>query len=242
MKIGIISDIHANLAALQAVLTALDAENCVTIVCAGDVVGYGPSPLECAELVQQRKILCVRGNHDDMMLNQARDLHLRKDVRDAIQWTRQALPQDVKGWLGTLPRSLRYAGFEVLHASHVYRPEWHYVMDMHSVMANFLFQGPALSFNGHTHLPLLALHQRGHAPKLLMLRHLSVPPHHKCLVNVGSVGQPRDRNPEASYVIYETKDRSVTPMRTAYDIADTQERMRKAGLPQNFINRLGEGR
>jgi len=242
VKIGIISDIHANLAALRAILEALDREQCVKIVCAGDVVGYGPSPCECAEIIRERRILCVRGNHDDMMLNDQRDYLMRPDVRAVIRWTRETVPHETREWLGNLPRTLRYAGFEVVHASHVFRPEWHYVMDGHSVMANFLFQDSALAFNGHTHLPLLALHQRGHTPKLIMLRRIVLPPGHRCLVNVGSVGQPRDRNPEAAAVIYETRDRSVMPVRAAYDIADTQKRMRQADLPENFINRLTEGR
>ncbi len=242
MKIGIISDIHGNLAALQAVLNAFEKEKCVKILCAGDIVGYGPSPRECLELVRKHRILAVRGNHDHMMLDSSRDHLVRQEVRDAIAWTRNELPPDDREWLGNLPRSLHYAGFEILHASHVFKPDWHYVMDSHSVMANFLFQATSLAFNGHTHLPLIALHRRSHSPKLLMFRNISLPPNHKYMINVGSVGQPRDRNPQAAYVTYETKDRSITLHRVAYDIADTQKRMRQARLPESFITRLAEGR
>jgi diadenosine tetraphosphatase ApaH/serine/threonine PP2A family protein phosphatase len=177
-----------------------------------------------------------------MMLTTERDRFIRQDVRDAIRWTRETLPADARQHVATLPMSLRYAGIEVIHASHVFKPDWHYVIDNHSVMANFLFQHASVAFNGHTHLPLAALHQRGSQPRLLMLRSMKLPPRHKFMINVGSVGQPRDRNPEASFVLYETKDRSVEIHRIPYDIEETQKQMREARLPLNLITRLSEGR
>ena len=141
MKIGIISDIHGNLAALRAALAVLDEAKCVKILCGGDIVGYGASPLECIELIRERRILSVRGNHDDLMLHdEGREETLRPEVRDAIQWTRETLPAEAREWVANLPMSMTYAGVEVVHASHVLKPVWHYVLDVQSVMGNFVFQ------------------------------------------------------------------------------------------------------
>lgn len=242
MKLAIISDVHANLGAFEAVLAAIEREKCIKILCAGDLVGYGPDPVACVELARQKGLICVRGNHDDMMLNVGREERLRPEVRDAIVWTREQLDDETVAWLGNLPRTAQYAGVEVVHASHVFKPDWHYVVDSRSVMANFLFQRTSISFNGHTHLPLMALHHRGRKPKLLMLRDIVLPPNHRFLINVGSVGQPRDRNPHAAFVTFETRDREVALHRVPYDIEAVQKRIEQAGLPQNCAARLAEGR
>jgi len=242
VKIGILSDIHGNLAALQAVLAAIEPLHCVKLLCCGDIVGYGASPKECVELVRRHGMLCARGNHDDMMTNIGREDILREEVQDAIHWTRQQLSVEEREWLGGLPRVIAYAGIEATHASHVLRPEWHYVMDIPGLMGNLLFQTTLISFIGHTHVPFLGLHQRGHRPRMIMLRDLGLPRNHRCVVNVGSVGQPRDRRPEAAFVTFETRDREIAVHRVPYDIADSQRRIREAGLPDAFARRLADGR
>lgn len=242
MKIAIISDVHANLTAFRAVLKALDEEGVVKILCAGDLVGYGAYPQECAELARERGIVCVRGNHDDMVAHSGREIMLRAEVRQAIRWTREQLSADMVEWLGNLPMQAQYAGLEVVHASHVFRPEWHYVMDQRSISANFLFQTTSLAFNGHTHLPLVGIHTRGQRPRMVMFREFSLPKDNRYLINVGSVGQPRDRNPDAAFVTFETRDRRVKLHRVAYDVCAAQQAIREAGLPTFFAERLADGR
>lgn len=242
MKIALISDIHANLGALEAVLAKLDELDCIKILCGGDVVGYGPNPRECLALVRSRGIGCVRGNHDDMMSNTARVQKLRPDVRDALVWTREQLAAEEIEWLARLPRSLQYGGLELVHASHVIEPEWHYVIDRRSIAANFLFQTAPLAFNGHSHVPLIALHRAGERPRMVELKNLELPPGYRYMINVGSVGQPRDRNPMAAFVTYETKNRKVELHRVRYDVAATQAGIRAAGLPDSLATRLAEGR
>lgn len=242
MKIALISDIHANFPALEAVLAAIDQMDCVKILCGGDIVGYGPHPRECLAAIRERGISCVRGNHDDMMLNTARLPKLRPDVRDALVWTRDQLDQESRNWLGKLPRRLRYGGVEVIHASHVIRPEWHYVIDRRSVAANFLFQSAPLSFNGHSHVPLLAIHRHGERARMVELHNVKLPSGYHYMVNVGSVGQPRDRNPMAAFVTFETRDRRVELHRARYDVALTQAAISEMGLPQSLAARLSEGR
>ncbi len=242
MKIGIISDIHANLPALQAVLARLDQEDCVKILCCGDVVGYGGNPRECVDLVRQRNLLCVRGNHDHMAAYPGREALMRADVRRVIQWTRETLDKEAFDWLAELPMEVNYAGINVVHSSHVFRPEWHYVVDERSICANFLFQSCATAFNGHTHLPLVAIHNRGSRPRLIMLRDFDLPRDDRCMINVGSVGQPRDRHPQAACAVFETRTRRVSLFRVDYDVALAQKAIRNADLPAFFAERLGEGR
>ncbi len=136
----------------------------------------------------------------------------------------------------------QYAGIELVHASHVLNPLWNYVVDVRSATANFLYQRTAICFNGHTHLPLIALHRRGQKPKLIMFRDMELPKNHKFLINGGSVGQPRDRNPQASCAIFETRDRTIRLIRVPYDISETQRLMREADLPPRLAARLSEGR
>ncbi len=243
MKIGIISDIHANLAAFQAVLRTLKQERCVKVLCAGDVVGYGPSPLECIELVQKERILCVQGNHDFWIARNGRDYGISSHARLALEWTADVLPQDAVRWLAGLPRKLDYGGFEVVHSSCALRPRWAYVLSEKLLHINFLMQESPYAFHGHTHMPLLGVHTRGKRPRFRQLQPTMVlEPGARYLINVGSVGQPRDKNPLAACGVFETSTRTFHLIRAPYDISHTQKLMREAGLPELLINRLAEGR
>ncbi len=242
MKIGVISDIHGNLQAFEAVLAALQTENVGRILCAGDVVGYGANPLKCIELVRRHRIICVRGNHDDMVAHDGREKKLRPDVRQTIAWTRDRLPDEAIDWLGKLPMQTQYAGIEILHASHVFRPQWQYVLDKCSLIANFLFQRGAIAFNGHTHVPFVGIHNRGAEPRLARIQDFKLPEKSRYLINVGSVGQPRDRNPEACYATFDTRERHLRLHRVKYDIDTAAQAIRAAALPEFFATRLEVGR
>ena len=241
MKLGIISDIHSNYEALEAVVTALEKEDCVKILCCGDVVGYGPDPQKCVDKVRELGIACVRGNHDDLIRDIDRASELRDDVRHAIEWNYEQLSDDARNWVAALPRVKEYGSIEIVHASHVMHPEWLYVLDKQSVMANFFFQRRNISFHGHTHVPLIALHKQGTNPTVFRFQKTSVPPQHKALINAGSVGQPRDRNPDAAYIVFDSESREVELKRVPYDISKTQEKMKAAQLPEKLIQRLKSG-
>ncbi len=242
MKIGVVSDIHGNLPALQAVVAKLQEARCALVLCAGDVVGYGAQPSQCIEIVRELGMICVIGNHDHMVAYPGREQLMRKEVRIAIEWSRANLTKEEIQWLGQLPREASYAGFNLVHASHVFRPEWHYVLDERSLCANFLFQTSPLAFNGHTHLPAVAVHCRGRRPLLMRLQEFDLPHEGRCLVNVGSVGQPRDRRPQAAFAVYDTHSRHLSLGRADYDIAAAQRVIREAGLPAFFADRLALGR
>ena len=242
MRIGIISDLHANLVSLQAVLAALEDEHCDSVLCGGDVVGYGPRPRECIDLIRERGIPCVQGNHDEWVANGALEWGIREDARRALSWTTDVLSDEELGWLRALPRLVSYEGLEVVHASHAWRGRWPYVLDDRRLVANFLFQRSECTFHGHTHVPLVGVHERGSQPRFRQLRELQLTPGCRCLVNVGSAGQPRDGNPLASCVVFDTDDRRVRPLRVAYDIAETQRQMADVSLPPRLITRLAEGK
>lgn len=242
MKIGVISDIHANLEAFRTVLAALDQERCDRIVCAGDVVGYGPCPQECVDLVRERRIPCIMGNHEYWCLDGGREWGINPDAREALQWTRSALSAEALAWIAALPRTLLCSSLEVVHASHAWYPRWPYVLDEGRVLANFLFQSTLYTCHGHTHMPLVAVHEAGHRPKILKVHDVILPKRARCLVNVGAVGQPRDGNPAAACAVFDSRTRSLRILRIGYDVQATQRRMTELGLPERLIARLSGGR
>ena len=241
MKLGIISDIHSNVEALKEVLAALERENCDKIICAGDVVGYGASPRICIDILRECRILCVRGNHDDLVLNPHKRASQKPAVRQVIQWTHNVLPDTCRRWLASLPDRIMYGQIEIVHASHVFHPDWQYIVNHPTLVISLLFQSSAVSFNGHTHLPLMASHERGKRPSLNWLSSTSLVAEKKYLINVGSVGQPRDLNPKAAFVTYETTNRTLRLHRVTYDWSLAQSRIREAGLPSLFADRLDKG-
>lgn len=243
MKIGVFGDIHANLAALEAVLAALHEAGCETLVCTGDIVGYGPSPAECVHLVRSRGIPCVLGNHDEYATDILGDRleKLDADTRLTIEWVRKVVPMEELRWLSTLPLKLEMEGFSVVHGS-LGPQHWAYTVNRQNVAEHFAHQKTALSFNGHTHLPLFCRARENAPPDMDFLKTTVLPNQGKVLVNPGSVGQPRDRDPRAACCVYDTMAGSVHPVRVPYDIAATQALMRAVKLPERFIARIEVGR
>jgi predicted phosphodiesterase len=242
-KVGLLSDIHGNRAALEAVLETLDAEACQALICLGDIVGYGPSPAECVQLIRQRGIPCVLGNHDQYVTTflNPRLEKLREDVRVSIEWTQAQLAIGDLTWLAQRPMRLGAEGFSVVHGAFGPKP-WVYCASEKSLTHNFVFQDVALGFCGHSHIPLVARYRPDAAPLVDPLQTLALPEAPKTMVNIGSVGQPRDRDPRACCVTYEIESRSLRVLRVEYDVEDTQARIRAAGLPESFAERLAQGR
>ncbi|NOY80418.1 MAG: metallophosphoesterase family protein [Kiritimatiellaeota bacterium] len=243
MRIGVFGDVHANFAALEAVLTALEAEECDVLVCTGDVVGYGPSPAECIARLRERQVPCVLGNHDKYVTLLA-DPSLEKldpAVRAAITWTQGVLSMDDLRWLAALPFRFDGDGFAVIHGC-LGPHRWRYIVDGPSLAEHFAYQDVPLVFSGHSHLPILGTQAPGRPPRLGFLSQARIPAGVKAVLNPGSVGQPRDRDPRAAAAVYEADSRTVRVLRVAYDIAATQVLMRQAGLPERFVERLAEGR
>jgi len=243
-KIGFVSDIHSNIEALESVLSFLEGEKCDSIICLGDVVGYGGAPKECIRRIRELKIPTVKGNHDDYVSDIFGTLgaHLREEVKKAIGWTQSKLDFDEVGWLGDLPMQLDFDGFSVIHSSFA-RIAWSYCLDEDSFASSFTNQKMKLAFCGHSHRPLIGVDVPDESkPFVDYIRSQAIPEEYKTMVNVGSVGQPRDRDPRACTVIYDTDTRGCFLHRVEYDIESAQKRIMAAGLPERFAARLSEGR
>lgn len=242
-RIAIISDIHGNLDAFQAVLADIEKTGVDMILCLGDVVGYGPCPKECLKIVRDREIQTVMGNHDEYvtLLMDPRVEKLRPEIRQVVEWTQEQLSMDELKWLAKLPMEMAADEFSILHASFV-PVRWGYCLDERTFGNNFKYQAPMLAFCGHSHSPLIAYDIPGSDPELDYIRKTVLPVDRKIMVNVGSVGQPRDHDPRSCVVYYELETRTLWMNRVPYDTEAARQRFIDAGLPQHFGDRILVGR
>ena len=245
-KLAIISDIHANLVAFEAVLAAIDQEDVDMIVCTGDIVDYGPRPKECIDLVREREIPCLMGNHDQYvtLLMDPRVERLREDVRVSVEWTQAQLPMDHLKWLSSLPMRFDIEGvdFAMVHGAFGPNP-WLYCNKSKHFATSFAHQDVTLGFCGHSHVPAIGLYDAANDEAAVKyLRKVTIPRADKVMINVGSVGQPRDKDPRAAFVLFEVEAGEVELKRVPYDIEQTQAQIREAGLPEKSATRLAEGR
>ncbi len=242
MRYVVISDIHGNFPALQMVLR--DAEPFDAVLCLGDIVGYGPNPNECVERIQEFPLTCIVGNHDWGAIGRA-DLHIfNSDARQALFWTQHELTLENRNFLSDLPMTMRIEDTLLAHGS-PREPIWEYLVDARSAKENFVMHDFQIALVGHTHLPLALewVEEFNHAR--ILLPDWNVPLQlegRRLIINPGSVGQPRDGNPRASYAIFDTDAMTWESRRVPYAVEITQERMRARGLPQRLIDRLQVGR
>ncbi len=242
MKVLLISDIHANLAALEAVLT--DAAEWDAVWSLGDTVGYGPKPRECLDkMVDLFANPVLVGNHDLACIGEVDVSEFNPVAQLAARWTSLQLGMDHRAYLNALP-AVTIAGAHTLAHGSPRSPVWEYVTTAQIAAENFEFFDTDVCFIGHTHIAMYALLREDsgevevgplvddQAVDLLAGRYL---------INPGSVGQPRDRDPRAAYAILDTDLGSLTAHRVAYDVALTQKQMAMANLPDVLIARLAHG-
>ena len=242
MRILVISDIHANLTALEAVLAHASDYEAVWFL--GDLVGYGPDPNECVERVRALPSLtCLVGNHDKAVLNEIDLSVFNGDARAAIAWTRQQCTPATLEYLRALPAQDRHADFTLAHGS-PRQPVWEYILDRFIAQENFSILPTRFCLVGHTHLPVVYRETGAHGACI------EEPPNYdgpllldaqRLIINPGSVGQPRDNNPDAAYALLDTEASAWQYYRVQYDVMATQSRMRAAGLPERLIMRLAYG-
>jgi diadenosine tetraphosphatase ApaH/serine/threonine PP2A family protein phosphatase len=228
-KYAVLGDIHANFEALSAVLADAHEQGCTNYACVGDIVGYNADPTRCLELIRQFGMPCVKGNHDEFCATDEPLHNLNPRAAAAILWTRQQLSDADKRWLKDL-RLVRFvAGFSLVHASLDAPQRWGYVLDRFTAAASFNYQNTSVCFYGHTHLPMTFIRDNGvHGGTYSKFK---VNAGRKYLVNVGSVGEPRDGNQTAAYVTYELATGQIELRRVPYDFAKTQAEIVSAGLP-----------
>lgn len=241
--LAILSDIHSNLDALDAVTAELDAAGIDNVVCLGDVVGYAAYPDECISRIRKRGWHTVLGNHDDAMDNAPAKAQMNDVANAGIRLAEKQVSTDNRKWLGALPMRFSRTHMTFTHASLDSSGDWPYLIDVESALLHFLAQQNPLCFVGHTHRPMVVHWQR--AAKLDVLipneEPFTIAKTGKTTINVGSVGQPRDGDPRACYVRFYPGTHHVEFHRVEYDVKSAQNAIRKAGLPAFAAKRLEQG-
>ena len=269
MRYAIISDIHSNIEALTAVLERCKTLNIDHYICLGDIVGYNAEPHRCIEEVQKlNPIAIVKGNHDEYASNTNEELEgFNPHAKQAVLWTKSRLSNDEKDWLSKLPLRKRIPGTNItaVHATLDSPESWGYIFDVHHAADNFSYQFTQVCFCGHSHVPTafckkpitnrteLPIEEvSGWAfkpgeniipddPTVSDELEVSLQSGFKYLFNIGSIGQPRNRDPRASFAVYDTEAKKVMRYRVPYDIETTQQKILAAGLPERLAMRLTVG-
>jgi diadenosine tetraphosphatase ApaH/serine/threonine PP2A family protein phosphatase len=241
MRVAVVSDIHSNLHALEAVLAAIDREAPDELWCLGDLVGYGPRPNECCAAVADRADVCLAGNHD-LAVRGTIDLEeFHGEAGQAATWTREVLEPQWRELLDRLEPEGSAHGIALYHGS-ARDPIWEYVLSDEGAMATLELAGSPLVLVGHSHVALQIMESGGDvrgsaAPAGTEVELDGV----RALLNPGSVGQPRDGDPRAAYLVLDLDARGASFRRVAYDVERTQREMRDAGLPELLAARLELG-
>jgi diadenosine tetraphosphatase ApaH/serine/threonine PP2A family protein phosphatase len=240
MRLAVLSDIHANLAALDAVRGDLPDVDELWVL--GDIVGYGPQPNEVISALQQMGARSVMGNHDGAAIGQVDVSWFNPDAARAITWTSSVIDENTRAYLATLPEVRREGELTAVHGS-PRDPTWEYISDTGVAGANLSSFDTRLCLHGHTHVPIVYRADDGSVQAVPGMPGSPVSVEMgRLLVNPGSVGQPRDGNPAASYLVIDTDIQTAQFRRVTYDVAATQRLMRDAGLPPRLAERLTYGR
>lgn len=240
MRFCILSDIHGNLEALRTTLEDARKENIDEYLCVGDVVGYGADPDECVKLVAQVCSGCVAGNHDWAVLGKF-DLHrFNPFARDSVLWTREHLSAQSRTVMEGWPLLYRNDPLMMVHSDLQAPEEFGYLLDVGDAELTFGWMDRPVCFIGHTHVPMIFEEAKQEIVRLDE-EHLDMQPGARYIINVGSVGQPRDGDSRAAYVILDTDAGTIHFKRVEYDIPTAQEKIIRAGLPSILADRLSAG-
>jgi diadenosine tetraphosphatase ApaH/serine/threonine PP2A family protein phosphatase len=241
VRYAFLSDVHSNLESLERAMERI--ENADAVVSLGDMVGYGANPNECLAILQSRVQHAVLGNHDLAAVEGFGIEHFNEYAREAILWTQQVLGESAKAWLDTLGYELRFPEFLLVHGAPVRYFE--YILEKRDAARAFEATDARLIFVGHTHI---AQYWVKDADANIGHRHmqhggvLRLEAGKRYIVDAGSVGQPRDANPEACLAFYEPENENVEWVRYAYDVAEAARKIREAGLPSFLADRLRAGK
>lgn len=241
MKYALLSDIHANLEALQAVLSEISSRGITDFICLGDIVGYGADPRACLETVRGLNPRIVQGNHDYAAAGPVDLSSFNKNARLALLWTRKQLDSAGRDFLKSLPLTAEVFGATLVHSSLKDPGRWEYILNPRDARASFDLLLNEICFFGHSHRPRVYREEEGEITVeeggRIELRAGS-----RYLINPGSVGQPRDRDPRASFGVYDSAEKKVEIMRIEYPVEKAQEKILRAGLPPFLASRLAVGR
>lgn len=243
MITAFISDIHGNVDALDVVLADMKDQAVDRVICLGDIVGYGPDPNDCVLRVRDRCAAAVAGNHDYAALERMDTLGFNEYARAAADWTAKALNTEATEYLSGLSLSLEVDGLRAVHACPVEPERWTYVLSFEEARRQFSGFAERLCFIGHSHLPVIIemngdeINAFEFTPDVPIRLHAD----RRYLVNVGSVGQPRDRDPRTGYTYFDDEMNTVVLRRLPYPVEKVQKKILDAGLPPFLAQRLADG-
>jgi predicted phosphodiesterase len=232
MKIAVISDIHGNIEALQSMLRMIDRRGAHAVHCLGDVVGYGGSPNECVELLRRRGIRTVAGNHDKAVLGELSVDDFSSAAKEGVLWTRNVLSDESRIFLSAMEMSFVDHDAQFVHSSPDVPEQFRYLLSLGHALESFGVMSVPICFVGHTHRPAIFCEDGTTGTVTAGVR---------TIVNVGSVGQPRDGDARSCCVLFDTESREVEYLRADYDIASAQRKILEAGLPPKLALRLENG-
>ena len=240
MKYGILGDIHANLEALEAVVGEMDRQGVQKYVSVGDLVGYGANPRECIKLVRDLGSVVTAGNHDFAAVDKLNIDFFNTYARESALWTRRTISDDDKSYIRSLKLVEPVDNFTVVHST-LYSPElFEYIQTSYDAHLAFEQQQTPLAFMGHSHVPVNFFKRKN--VSFNMETEVSVDESMKIMINVGSVGQPRDENPDPVCCVYDTDTQKVRMTRVRYDVEQASRKIIQAGLPEILAERLKYGR
>jgi len=238
----IFSDIHGNLEAFEAILDVYNQNDDCIPICLGDIVGYGPNPSECIREIRDREILSLVGNHDHAVIEKIDISYFNPYAKEAVLWTRSILSENDIAFLESLPVTRTIGKMTLVHATPCDPESWNYLFTLFDAQNNFNCFNTDLCFIGHSHHPIIIVKKSSGECWVHPDTAIGIEENHRLIVNVGSVGQPRDGNPDASYIIYDDEEGTIENHRVKYEIRKTQEKMKRHGLPDYLIERLELGR
>lgn len=244
MKIGIISDIHSNLEAFSEALVLLNASKVERIYCCGDIVGYGPNPNECVDLVREKGITSIKGNHDFGAVDREQTKNFNSYAKVALDWTRDILSLENTSFLGHLNLFLYTEELTFFHGSLLISNPFLYIVSEYEAWISLNNLPSDIGFFGHSHIPgVFSLESEYSASFVPARKGLKVilEKGKKYIINVGSVGQPRDGNPDGALAIFDTETRALEIKRFSYDIEKTFNKIKEANLPSFLGERLFVG-
>lgn len=242
MKVALISDVHSNLEALNKVLRDIERQGVEKIHFLGDVVGYGCNPNECVKLVNKHCDIKLLGNHDYAVMGLESLANFNQMAQASIEWTQTVLSRKATEFLADFEMEASYLDYHLVHSAPGIPEEWHYILSPDQAAIHFDSFNESVCFIGHSHSPAVFARDIKERITTQTKTALKLSPDNKYLINIGSVGQPRDNDPRACYVILDTDRRSIRYRRVEYDIEKTQSKMRKAMLPDFLVERIAVGR
>ena len=242
MKYAIISDVHSNLEAFQAVLEDISKEKVDQVFFLGDIVGYAADPNPCIEILQGLTTIIVAGNHDWATAGLTKTSSFNPVAKVAIEWTTRKITQSHKEFLKSFPLTQNKNTITLVHATPNQPEKWGYIFSLQETSLSFNYYDHQICFIGHSHRPIAFTEDEKRRISILVNTSFTLSDSHRYIINVGSVGQSRDGDPRAAYGIYNTDDARFTLKRIPYNIERTQKKIMDAGLPPFLASRLASGR